>query len=546
MHKKLKSRARVGHIAQEMFGYERLRPGQKAALRSVLDGHDTLAVMPTGAGKSMIYQAAGNLLAGPTVIVSPLIALQRDQVETIEGQNLGGAAQVNSTIPTAEVREAFANLKDGELEFLFLAPEQFNREETLEQLKQAQPSLFVIDEAHCISAWGHDFRPDYLRLGAVIEELGHPRILALTATAALPVRNEILERLNMRDPYVVVQGFDRPNIWLGVETFQDESTKKRALLERVAEAEMPGIIYTGTRKHAEEVAAALQDLGMKATHYHAGMKSKEREQVQEQFMRDAVGIIVATTAFGMGIDKANVRFVFHYDISDSVDSYYQEIGRAGRDNDIAQALLFYCPKDLGLRQFLAASRQVGIDQVELVAEMIQRHKGRIEPEELRSQLGLSQTKIMQILTRLEEVGVIEMLPNGEVLPGEQPRDLSEAAEEAVQMQESRRQFDRSRIEMMRGYAEVPGCRREYLLNYFGELFDGPCGFCDNCEAGTTVEESEDKLPFPLNSRVVHTIWSEGVVLRYEGDKIIVLFDGVGYKALSLAIVMEKGLLQPAP
>ncbi|MFL5665238.1 MAG: RecQ family zinc-binding domain-containing protein, partial [Ktedonobacteraceae bacterium] len=186
------------------------------------------------------------------------------------------------------------------------------------------------------------------------------------------------------------------------------------------------------------------------------------------------------------------------------------------------------------------------DQVELVAEMIQRHDGRVEPEELRSELGLSQTKITQILTRLEEVGVIEMLPNGEVLPGEQPPDLSEAAEEAVQMQESRRQFDRSRIEMMRGYAEVHGCRREYLLNYFGEPFEGPCGFCDNCEAGIVVEESEDKLPFPLNSRVVHLTWSEGVVLRYEGDKIIVLFDEVGYKALSLAIVMEKGLLKPAP
>jgi ATP-dependent DNA helicase RecQ len=546
LNKKTKSKVRVGRIAQEMFGYEQLRPGQEAALRSILHGHDTLAVMPTGAGKSMIYQAAGRLLAGPTVIVSPLIALQRDQVEAIEEQELGNAALVNSTVPVPDVRQTFEELKDGELEFLFLAPEQFNREETLEQLRQARPSLFVIDEAHCISAWGHDFRPDYLRLGAVIEELGHPRVLALTATAALPVRSEILERLNMHDPHVIVQGFDRPNIWLGVETFQDEHEKKRTFLERVAEAETPGIVYTATRKHAEEVATALQDKGLKAAYYHAGMKAREREQVQEQFMEEQVEIIVATTAFGMGIDKANVRFVFHYDISDAIDSYYQEIGRAGRDNEVAQALLFYCSKDLGLRQFLAASGQVDVEQVQLVAEALQRHEGPVEPKELCSELGFSQTKVMQTLTRLDEVGVISLLPDGVVLPGELPFDLSGAVEEAAQIQKSRRQFDRSRIEMMRGYAEVRDCRREYLLNYFGEPFSAPCGFCDNCDAGITPQESKEEMPFPLNSRVVHTAWGEGVVLRYEGDKIIVLFDEIGYKALARDIVLEKGLLKPAP
>src|SRR5947209_14275340 len=345
----------IKRFAQETFGYEQLRPGQEAALRAILQGHDTLAVMPTGAGKSMIYQAAGRLIPGPTLVVSPLIALQRDQVWAIEEQEVGVAALLNSAVPAADAREAFEAIKEGDLEFLFLAPEQFNHEEVLNQLKDAKPSLLVVDEAHCISEWGHDFRPDYLRLGTIIEELGHPRVLALTATASQPVRNEILERLNMRDPRVVVQGFDRPNIWLGVVTCQDEFEKKRIIQEQVAEADKPGLVYVATRKHTDEIADLLSGNGTKAAFYHAGMKTKERKQVENAFMDDEVEVIVATNAFGMGIDKENVRFVFHYDISDSVDSYYQEIGRAGRDGETSQAILFYCSKDLGIRQFLASS-----------------------------------------------------------------------------------------------------------------------------------------------------------------------------------------------
>lgn len=547
MLKWLKGRrkVRVGKIARKMFGYEQLRPGQEAALQAIMEGHDTLVVMPTGSGKSMIYQAAGNLIDGPTVIVSPLIALQYDQVETIKEQDLGGAALINSTLRPAEWRETLQNLKEGELEFLFLAPEQFNREETLQELKNARPSLFVIDEAHCISEWGHDFRPEYLRLGSVIEELGHPRILALTATASLPVRNEILERLGMQNPVIVVQGFDRPNIWLGVETFQNEEEKKRALLERVVQVQKPGIVYATTRKQVEDVAASLCARDVKAAFYHAGMRAKDREQVQNAFMDDELEVIVATTAFGMGIDKADVRFVYHYTISDSIDSYYQEIGRAGRDGKEAEASLFYYPKDLGLRHFLASSGRVDSEQVELVARVIQEHDGPVDPKALCEELALSKTKMMQILTRLEELEVIENLSNGDVVLKERPENLDEIAEEAAQMHESRRQYDRSRVEMMRGYAELRHCRREYLLNYFGEPFAAPCYFCDNCVAGITDEdEDEEPRPFPLNSNVIHTTWGDGTVLRYEDDKIVVLFESVGYKTLSLDIVMENNLLKP--
>jgi ATP-dependent DNA helicase RecQ len=543
MDQKRKDKVCIDRLAREMFGYEQLRPGQEVALRNILEGHDTLVVMPTGSGKSMIYQAAGNLLPGPTVVVSPLIALQRDQVEAIEEQDIGGAAQVNSTMRTTDVRATFEELQEGDLEFLFLAPEQFNNEETLNQLKEAKPSLFVVDEAHCISEWGHDFRPDYLKLGPVIEELGHPTVLAMTATAALPIRDEILERLNMRDPRVIVQGFDRPNIWLGVEMFYNESEKKNALVERVVAAEKPGIVYAATREHTEEVVEALQNKGVKAAFYHAGMKAKEREQVQEAFMNEEVPVIVATIAFGMGVDKANVRFVFHYDISDSVDSYYQEIGRAGRDGEPAKAILFYNPKDLRIQSFLASSGRVNTEQVERVAEEIQEHEGPVAPEELHEELNLSKTKVRQVISHLEALDAVETLPNGELLRTQHTPDVSEIAEQAVERQEARRQFERSRIEMMRGYAEVYDCRREYLLTYFGEPFEGPCGYCDNCDAGITVEENEAHMPFPLNSRVRHKTWGEGLVLRYEGDKVVVLFDEVGYKTLSLDIVKEKGLLE---
>ncbi|MBV9710226.1 MAG: RecQ family zinc-binding domain-containing protein, partial [Ktedonobacteraceae bacterium] len=342
-------------------------------------------------------------------------------------------------------------------------------------------------------------------------------------------------------------GFDRPNIWLGVETFHSESTKKQALLERVVETEKPGIVYTATRKHAEEIAEALEERSIKATFYHAGMKTSERESAQTRFMNDEIEVIVATVAFGMGIDKPNVRFVFHYDISDSLDSYYQEIGRAGRDGEDAKAILFYRSEDLSIHRFFAGSGHIDLDQVEQVARIIQQNDGHaMVLHELQERTGLSQSKLTETLNRLEEIGFTDTIPTGEVvLNKEQAFDLETVAQEVIEAHNSRREFDRSRIEMMRGYAEVGDCRREYLLNYFGEEIDDPCGFCDNCDAGITVEEEEENMPFPINSRVVHTSWGEGLVLRYEGDKMVVLFDDVGYKTLAVELVTERGLLVAA-
>src|SRR5215217_4857057 len=252
------------------MGFDALRPGQREAIESTLAGRDTLAVMSTGSGKSAIYQIAGLLIPGSTVIVSPLIALQRDQVEALRERATGGAAQLNSSIGQAEREQALAELAEDALEFLFLAPEQLGNPDVLAELAVARPSLLVVDEAHCISEWGHDFRPEYLRLGAAAEALGRPPILALTATAAPPVRGEIVERLGLRDPEILVRGFDRPNIRLAVEPFHGEQgaeRKQRALEDAIEAAPKPGIVYVATRRHAEELAESLRDRGVSAAAY---------------------------------------------------------------------------------------------------------------------------------------------------------------------------------------------------------------------------------------------------------------------------------------
>jgi ATP-dependent DNA helicase RecQ len=531
----------VGRIAREKLGYEELRPGQEGAITEVLAGHDTLAVMPTGAGKSAIYQIAGAIIPGVTVVVSPLIALQQDQVEAIVEMDAGGAALLNSTLPATEREEALDEFEQGATEFLFLAPEQFANEETFARVQASKPSLFVVDEAHCISEWGHDFRPEYLRLGAVIEALAHPRVLALTATASPPVRREIVERLGMSDPRIVVRGFDRPNIRLAVEGFSDDGDKRQALIERVVDAPKPGIVYAATRKNAEELATALVQQGVNAVAYHAGMAGGERTRIQEAFMSDAADVIVATIAFGMGVDKLNVRFVYHLDVSESVDAYYQEIGRAGRDGDPAEAILFYRPEDLNLRRFLAGSGQVDAEQMTRVAEAVQDAAEPLEVEKIGEETELSQTKVMIALNRLEEVGAVDMLPSGTVVATANG-DVADAAEEAAEAQENLRKFARSRIEMMRGYADMNGCRREYILNYFGEVYTPPCDNCDNCLAGLSGVNPPSTQPFPINGKVMHKIWGPGLVMRYAGDTMVVLFDSVGYRTLAVDLVMREGLL----
>ena len=512
-------------LARSALGFRHLRPGQREAVRALLEGRDVLAVMPTGSGKSAIYQLAALELPGPTVVVSPLVALQRDQVEAIARRRLAGAAQANATVPPGERRQAIEDFSQGDLEFLFLAPEQLANSDTLDHVVAAKPSLLVVDEAHCISAWGHDFRPEYGRLGAMLEALGRPRALALTATAAPPVRREITDRLGLRDPAVVVRGFDRPNISLAVERFSDADAKDAALVERVAAGEhRSGIVYAATRARTQALAERLAGAGVAAVAYHAGLRAANRRAAQETFMADGDTVIVATTAFGMGIDKPDVRFVFHADAPESLDAYHQELGRAGRDGHPAQAVLFFRPEDLGLRRFFAGGGQLGADQLERVARALEAGGARVGEAELRRATGLSRTKLQAARNLLERAGT---------------------AEAAAALEEDRRRVEQSRIEMLRGYAEDDACRRELLLTYFGEPFEPPCGACDNCQAGlpTGPQPDPDDLPFPVDARVRHKAWGPGRVLRYDGDRMVVLFDRAGYRTLSVGTVTERKLLR---
>lgn len=532
----------IARAARELLGFEHLRPGQEDAVRAVLAGRDTLAVLPTGSGKSAIYELATALGGGPTVVVSPLLALQRDQIEKIEQEDIGSAAALNSTLSETRREELLEELDDDELEYLFLAPEQFASEETLEKLREAKPRLLVVDEAHSISEWGHDFRPEYLRLGSVAELLGNPTTLALTATAAPPVRAEIVERLGLRDPVEVIRGFDRPNIHLAVDDHHDENQKLRALVQHVAGGERPAIVYTATRRRSEELAEELREAGVSALAYHAGLRRHEREAAQTAFMDDDdVEVVVATIAFGMGVDKPNVRAVVHAEISDSVDAYYQEIGRGGRDGEPARAVLFYRPEDVGLRRFFAGAGQLAVDEALAIAETVDDAGGPLDAHALHEATGLSETKILAALGRLEDVGFVELLPDGEVTKADGALAVDDAAEAAAAAQHSRKEYERTRVEMVRGYAETTGCRREYVLSYFGEAFEGPCGNCDNCDAGLTRADRRDR-PFEVGASVRHPELGDGTVQRYDGDTVVVLFDEHGYRTLALDLVVERGLL----
>lgn len=527
----------IRRIARERFGIAAFRPGQEEAIRALLAGRDTLAIMPTGAGKSAIYQVAAAALPGPTVVISPLIALQRDQAESL-ADDIGGAAVVNSTVGVGERREAFSDLRAGDLEFMFLAPEQLRREKVIARLRAAKPSLFVVDEAHCISEWGYDFRPDYLVLGEVIESLGHPVVLALTATATPAMRDEIVERLRMRKPKRLVLGFDRPNISLGVHFCKNEADKQKLLLEEIARARRPGIVYVATRKHAESVTALLQDAGIDAVFYHAGLPVAEREAAQAAFMDDRAEVMVATSAFGMGIDKPNVRFVFHYDTPQALDAYYQAIGRAGRDGKPAQAQLFYLAKDLNLYRFFAGGGKISEEALAEVAEQIA-NRGETDVAALADVAGLAPRKLGQALNLLADTGAVNISVGGSIVTANDAP--ASAAAEAARHQQHLHEQALLGIERMRTFAEIRDCRRAYLLGYFGED-SPPCGACDNCAQGATAPTLTDTQPFAIKTRVTHSQWGAGLVREYEGDKIKVFFDAVGEKVLDLATVLQQALL----
>ncbi|MEV3904648.1 RecQ family ATP-dependent DNA helicase [Mycobacterium sp. NPDC050551] len=525
-------------VAQREFGWSRLRPEQLEGMEAVLAGRDLLAVMPTGWGKSAIYQVPSLLLEHATVVVSPLIALQHDQIAALDG-TAAVAVAVHSGQRVAERRRTWDAIGRGEADVIFVSPEQLANDDVVAGLADAAVSLIVVDEAHCVSAWGHDFRPDYLRLSDAFGRLGPAvPVAALTATASTVVRREIVAGLGLRDPVRVIGGFDRPNLRLLVEQHLDDDGKRAAVCERVPLLGSPGLLYTATRKDAEFYADALAERGMRTAVYHAGLSAAQRDDVHAGFRDDRFDVVTATSALGMGIDKANVRFVVHASVPESLDSYHQQIGRGGRDGDAATSLLYYRPEDLGLARFFT-THTPDEQTISDVYRALDEDKPR-RLKEIRGTLDLRGRALTNAVNLLEQAGAVRSSRKGLTATG---MDAAVAVEQARKVVETRERIDRSRVEMMRGYAETRDCRRRFLLAYFGEALPGPCGNCDRClDPGRPIGDSADGVAVPVDTAVRHREFGDGVVIGGDQDRVTVLFEEYGYRTLSLAAIGDKGLL----
>ena len=530
--------ARVRETAETWFGHRELLPGQEEAVSSLLDGHDVLLVAPTGSGKSLTYQVAGILLDGCTLVVSPLLALQQDQVASLQAAGLT-AARLSSAESDTEHAEILAAARSGDLRFLLLSPEQLANPEVLAEVAAIEPVLVAVDEAHCVSSWGHDFRPDYLRLGDLVAQVGKPRVIAMTATAALPTQEDIAERLALHDHRTVLTGFDRDNIALHVERFADPDEQHDRVLELVDELSDgvgSGVVYCRTRAGAETYAAALVERGHRAEAYHAGLGQRRRAQVHDAFMAGDVRLVAATSAFGMGIDKPDIRFVVHADVPESPDTYYQEVGRAGRDRATATAVLAYRAEDLSLGRFFATPVPKRGDVRAVVAAMTAADSD--DPRDVSDLLDFGPRKAGRI------INLLRLVRDADDLPGD--ADVEKVVEAVVDRAEAQRRLQESRVEMMRAYAETDRCRSAFMLGYFGAEVRDRCGICDNCTSGVAPEEGRDPdAPYVVEGRVRHDEFGAGTVTDVEDDRVTVLFEDAGYKTLSLELVEEHGLLEEA-
>jgi len=467
---------------RETFGYTRLRAGQEEVIASVLNRKDTLAIMPTGAGKSLCYQLPALHLPGLTVVVSPLISLMKDQVDKLAQAGVS-VVEVNSTLSAREEQAALETIRAGATEMIFTTPERLTDASFLKVLQEARLDLFVIDEAHCISHWGHDFRPAFLEIAHAMETLGDPPLLALTATATAPVIEDI-ERQLRRKLAVINTGIYRPNLQFRVFHATNEEEKMTQVLRLATGLAGSGIVYTATVKNADIVYEALRDAGVSVGRYHGRMRARDRDQSQDDFMAGRCRVMVATNAFGLGIDKPDIRFVLHYQIPGTLEAYYQESGRAGRDGEPARCILLYDTRDKRVQQFFLGGRYPAAEDVEQAYEAVRKLESEEGPPAYtrvqEAAVGVPGNKLKVALKLLKDAGYAKQdrslhyrLVDADV----DPEALSRLADEYGRKSEA----DRQKLERMIFYAQTAFCRWKVLLEYFEEAEDfDRCGTCDNC------------------------------------------------------------------
>ncbi len=464
-------------VLRDVFGYPAFRPGQEAVIADLLAGRDTLAVMPTGAGKSICYQVPALVLAPAlTVVVSPLLALMKDQVDALRTAGVPAAA-ITSMQPPEEQRATLAACRAGRFRLLYVAPERFQSPGFVAALAAIGVGRLAIDEAHCISQWGHDFRPSYRELGAVRERLGWPPTIALTATADPLVRDDIIARLRLRSPAIHVAGFDRPNLRLETDRATSLAAKAGTIADELRELRGgSAIVYCGTRRRTETLAGELQRRGIACAAYHAGLPDADRLRIQEAFASDRLRIIVATNAFGMGIDKPDVRLVVHHDLPESLEAYYQEAGRAGRDGEPARCLLLYAPRDRELREFFIEAAHPDPERVVEIYRQLAAAGRPLHPRDLartEDEPGLNAA-----IQALIESGLVRK--QGWLIAATR-FDAEDAIDTA--MLEAHRRHSFQKLDAMEAYARSRTCLRARLLAYFGEAPPPACGNCGPCLAG---------------------------------------------------------------